>query len=161
MKDSLHFRQQFPASKGEVFKFFTQPNLLEKWATPKGMTLKIPLLDPKTGGQYRYEHRTADGMYVCTGVFKEFIPEQKLVHLDHVINPDGKVIYDQLESTVTFMDNPGGTIVNINVSGFQDQGSMDGCEQGWNESLQNLVELFDHIRARPGQELRSHQARGY
>lgn len=161
MKDSLHLKQFIPASKEEVFKYFTHPDLLMKWASPKGMTLKIPQLDAKTGGNYRFEHNSSEGMYVSTGMFKEFIPEQKLVQLDHVTNPKGEVIFDQLQSTVTFMDDHGGTNVHINITGFKDQSEMDECEQGWNESLQNLVELFDHIRARPGQELRSHQVRGY
>lgn len=142
MKDVLRIKQQIPASKEEVFRFFTDPKLIEKWASPRGMTLRVPEMDAKTGGRYRFEHSSAQGVYVCTGHFKEFIPGQKLVHVDHVLNPGGKEIYDNLESTVIFMEDPGGTIIYVNITGFKDQDSMDECEQGWKESFENLLEQF-------------------
>jgi uncharacterized protein YndB with AHSA1/START domain len=159
MIEPIRIKQLIPAPKETVFSFWTKPELLEKWASPKGMTVKIPEFDARTGGKYRYEHTNKDGTYVCTGYFKEFIPEQKLVHVDNVFDPSGKQIYTNQETAVTFMESPSGTTLNIIVSGFDDQAGRDGCEQGYTESLENLYELLSHARFHPGQDLRDQQQR--
>jgi uncharacterized protein YndB with AHSA1/START domain len=51
----------FPLDSESLFKFFSQPELLEKWSAPDGMTLKLPVFDFKVGGKYKYIHSSSNG----------------------------------------------------------------------------------------------------
>ena len=116
--------------------------LLERWAHPDGMNLKVPVMEPKANGKYRFEHRGPQGLYICNGHFESLIPNEKLVQLDTVKDPEGHVIFKDLKCTTIFRQVGGGTEVTIIQSGFPDGPSMKECEKSWYHSLEKLVQLF-------------------
>lgn len=143
MENEVNMTRFIPTDAENLFNYFTQANLLEQWAYPEGMSLKIPEFDAKVGGRYRYEHAAKDGLYVCTGFIKELVPQKKLVTLDEVIKgPDGKAIFENLEGIVEFTTKPGGTEVRVIQRGFRDEEGALECEQGWKQSLDHLYDLI-------------------
>lgn len=133
------------------YVYWTHPKLLERWSYPDGMTLKVPRFDAKVGGQYRFEHTGTDGVYVCTGYFKGFIPNEKLVQVDNVKDPTGNLMFENLESTTEFKTVPGGTEIYLYQTGFLDEASLMACEEGWTQSLDNLSNLLTGgLGTRPG-----------
>lgn len=132
----------FPLGRESLFGYWIEPSLLERWAYPDGMNLKVPVMEPRANGKYRFEHRGPDGLYICNGFFKMLIPNEKIVQVDTVKNPEGFVIYKNLECTTEFRQVAGGTEVTITQSGFPDEASMHECEKSWYQSLDKLQQLF-------------------
>jgi uncharacterized protein YndB with AHSA1/START domain len=130
-----------PKEKSELFRYFTQPELIEEWSSPDGMSLKVPQFEAKKNGRYRYEHTSKDGTFVCTGYFKEFVPDERLVFIDTVRNPDGKIIFQDLQCTVEFQSMLGGTDISVTQRGFPDHDSAMECRNSWNECIDKLVNL--------------------
>ena len=131
-----------PVEREKVFLYFTRPELVEKWSAPDGMTLKVPKFEARIGGQYRYEHTSADGLYLCDGHFKEYVPNEKLVFVDTVKDPNVKTIFTNLVCEVIFKKVAGGTEISINQKGFPDEESMKSCEESWNQCFDNLSNLL-------------------
>lgn len=140
--DKLFITKFIPRDVGEVFHYWTEASLLEQWCAPEGMTLKVPFFEAKEGGNYRYEHTSAGGVYVCTGYFKEYIPHKKLVTVDSAKNPLGQTIFTNLECSVVFTPMPGGTHIEITQSGFPDEKFKNECEVSWDQCLTKLNELL-------------------
>ena len=143
MNSDLTMMRLIRGQRAEVFNYFINPGLLESWAYPDGMSLRVPVFNPKNGGSYRMEHTNADGgIYVCTGHIKDFGPGSKLIQVDNVVDPDGKVVLSKIETVTTFNDKPGGTFITIIQKGFTDEKSMRECEAGWNQCLDRLDSMF-------------------
>lgn len=143
MKEELRLKRFIAGDRQEVFQYFIKPEFLEKWAYPDGMTLKIPEMDARDGGSYRFIHSNQDGSYNCTGHFKEIDTDKRIVQVDDaVVAPDQRVIFTDLETVTTFDESDGGTLVTIVQRGFPDKKTMDECESGWKQCLDKLDELF-------------------
>ncbi len=132
----------FPLERESLFGYWIEPSLLERWAYPDGMNLKVPVMEARADGKYRFEHRGPDGLYICNGYFKLLIPNEKIVQVDTVKNPEGFVIFKDLQCITIFRQLAGGTEVTINQSGFPDDESMKECENSWYQCLDKLQKLF-------------------
>lgn len=142
MANEVNMTKFFPVDSNNLFKYFVQPNLLEQWCYPEGMSLKVPEFDAKANGRYRYEHTAKEGRYVCSGYIKELIPGKKLVQFDEVIKgPDGKKLWENLENGIELIPKPGGTEVRVYQRGFENEEGALECEQGWRQSLDHLSDL--------------------
>lgn len=139
----LSLKRTIQAPKNEVFKYFVQPHLIEKWSAPEGMTLKVPQFENKAGGKYRYEHTSKDGVFVCTGHLEELIPNQKLVMIDTIKAPDGKILAENQPTTIEFKDRQGGTEIVINQENFESEEFYQECQKGWNDCLNKLEGLLN------------------
>ena len=160
MKNELKLTRSIPAPKDDVFVYWTEPKLLEKWSSPEGMRLKVPHFEARDGGKYRFEHFPGESVYICNGHFEEFIPNEKLVQVDTIQTPEKGLLFENLHSTITFSEEAGGTRIEVTQSGFPDQKSADECKVSWEQALDKLNELITHRRFRPGQELRMQHLRG-
>lgn len=141
MKD-IKVTKFFPLDRESLFGYFVEPALLERWAYPDGMHLKVPVMEPRQNGKYRFEHRGPDGLYICNGYFESLIPNEKLVQVDTVKNPEGFVVFKDLVCTTVFRQVGGGTEVTITQSGFEDEKARNECENSWNQCLDKLEHLF-------------------
>jgi uncharacterized protein YndB with AHSA1/START domain/predicted enzyme related to lactoylglutathione lyase len=142
IKDVIKLTHFVPTSKDVVFNYWTRPEFVEKWAFPDGMTLKIKQFEAKKGGKYCFEHTSKEGVYVCTGYFKEFIPDEKVVQVDTVKNPDGKILFSKLESIVEFTSETAGTEIHLIQKGFPDINSLKECEKAWTQSFEKLSNIL-------------------
>lgn len=160
MNYELSLSRSIPASKDDVFNYWIEPKLLERWSSPEGMRLKVPHFEARKGGKYRFEHFQGEDVYICNGHFEEFIPNEKLVQIDTVQSPEKGLLFENLHTTVTFSEEASGTKIQVTQNGFPDQKSADECKKSWIQSLDKLNDLITHRRFRPGQELRMHHLRG-
>lgn len=142
MENEVNITKFFPVDNDTLFNYFVQPDLIEQWAYPEGMSLKVPEFDARVNGRYRYEHTAKEGRYVCTGYIKELIPGKKLVQFDEAIKgPDGKKLYENLEGGIEFFPKASGTEVHVYQRGFENEEGALECEQGWSQSLDHLSNL--------------------
>lgn len=132
----------FAAPIEKLFLYWTDKNLLEQWNYPDGMNLRVPKFEAKVGGSYRYEHFNDEGVYVCTGEIKEFIPNKKLVMVDQVQGPDGKMLFKDLELVIEFKDATEGCEMTATQRGFDDPEALDQCKVGWEQSMNRLQQLL-------------------
>lgn len=141
MRD-INLNKFFPVDKDKLFKYFSQKDLVEKWQAPTGMTLKLPQFEARAGGSYRYEHTGQDGLYVCEGNFKEFVPGERIIQFDRFIrDPKGKNIFENLQTTIDFQEKAGGTEVRIRQTGFTTDEQAKMCQDGWDQSFELLSQL--------------------
>jgi uncharacterized protein YndB with AHSA1/START domain len=126
----------------ELYGYFMDPRLIERWSAPEGMTLKMAMFDGREGGRYRYEHHSAEGTYVCNGHFRRIVRNEMLRMVDdEIIDPSGKVLDKKLETEVIFTSFGTGAGVRITVSNFTNREFAENCEQGWNQCLDKLQDL--------------------
>lgn len=141
-KSELRMKTFIPDTPEEVFKYFTKPALLETWAYPEGMTLKVPQFEAKKNGHYRYEHTNEQGQWLCVGILKEFVPAEKLTSVDKVLGPDGNLLLNDQESELTFKKVGRGTEIQLKQGPFPDEKFKQECEKGWEDSFRHLKAQF-------------------
>lgn len=158
-RDELTVTRFFSTECEDLFRYFTDPVLLEQWCYPEGMTLHIPQLDVRVGGKYRYEHSNDSGVYVCVGHFKELIPNKKIVQVDEIVtNPKGEVTFHNLEGTTEFVNTMRGTEIFLTYKGFSDDQSLRECEEGCIQSLDKLSNILA-IKTRGNSDFRETNVR--
>lgn len=139
---SLKITHVFHRPKEEVFQYFIRPELFEQWAAPDGLTLTVPHMEAKKNGQYYMAHSNESGDYKCSGYFKDFIPNEKLVQVDSVQGPDGKELFRDLECITEFAEEGDGTKVTVTQSGFKDENFLEECRTSWEQCFAKLDALF-------------------
>ncbi|HLT22363.1 MAG TPA: SRPBCC domain-containing protein [Bacteriovoracaceae bacterium] len=146
MSYELKLTRVFNADKADVFNYFTNPALLECWSYPDGFELKVPYFENNLGGKYRYEHRDEKGdLYVCTGHFKDYETNKKLVSVEEVTNPQGEIVFKDLESEILFRDDPRGCRLEVVQKGFMKERDVEDCRVGWEQCFNRLDSLFQQF----------------
>ena len=139
-----------PEDRHELFKWWTNPELIEQWSAPEGMTLKVPEMEAREGGRYRYEHMNEEGRWVCSGQFTEFVPDEHLATLETVVGPKGDIMFKDLRSTIDFKDVGNGCEVHLVQVGFDSEEAVNECETGWDQCIDKLKSLIAKgISSRP------------
>jgi uncharacterized protein YndB with AHSA1/START domain len=75
--------RSFNAPRALVWDALTTPDRLRKWMfAPPGWTMTTCEFEPRTGGSYRWQWKTAqaDPMMTIHGVMTEVIPHEKISH---------------------------------------------------------------------------------
>jgi uncharacterized protein YndB with AHSA1/START domain len=144
----------FDAPRERIWKAWTEPEQMMKWWGPKLFTAPVCKIDFRIGGKYLFCMRSPDGKdYWSTGVYKEIVPNEKIVCTDSFADENGNVVLAthygmgedfprEMTVTVTFEDAGGKTKMTLVHSGMPagDMSKMAG--QGWNEQFDKLVELL-------------------
>jgi uncharacterized protein YndB with AHSA1/START domain len=77
---SLTVKRTFAASRERVFRAWTEPQALEQWFRPMGMTLNVTDLSLYIGGGFAFTLTELDGTQsFVSGKYLEIIPPEKLV----------------------------------------------------------------------------------
>lgn len=134
-----------------VWKAWTEPEHFKKWWGPKGCTSPACKIDLKVGEKYLFCMRMKDGQdYWSTGIYKEIIPNEKLVFSHSFADEKGNVVpasyYGfegkfelEMEITVTLAEEAGKTKMTLRQVGMPDS-HIEPMNTGWNESFDKLAE---------------------
>lgn len=147
----------FDASREEVWKVWTIPELIKLWWGPKGFTSPFCKIDLQVSGKYLYCMRSPAGKdYWTTGVFEEIIPLERIVCTDSFANEESEVVSAtyyglsadfplEMKLTIIFEEYGGKTQFTLKVSGVDNLKAEDreDMEQGWKESLDEFDETLD------------------
>ncbi len=148
-EDALVITRNFDAPRERVWKAWVNPEQAKKWWGPKDFTAPAFETDPRVGGKYLACMRGPDGKdYWSTGVYREVVPNEKLVMTDSFADAKGNRIpaseYGmsgdwpaELLVTVTLDENNGKTKLTLQHEGLPEE-AREMCAQGWNESLDKL-----------------------
>lgn len=151
----------FDAPRELVWKAWTDPEMVKKWWGPEGFSAPSVKIDLRVGGKYIFAMHGPAGsewdrdMY-SAGIYKEIIPNEKLVVTDYFSDSDGNMIDPnkegqdanfpkEMEVTVLFEDMGNGkTKLSImyprpeTAEQFEAM-KKSGMVEGWNSSLDKLA----------------------
>lgn len=73
---TLVLRRVFMASRQRVFRAWTEPEALQRWFRPGGMSVTVSSLDVRVGGSFRFVLADKNALF---GTYLHIAPPEKLV----------------------------------------------------------------------------------
>jgi len=136
--------REFDATPAQVFRAWTDPELIPQWLGPSTMTMNLIEYNPTPGGRYHYVHRDESGEYIFHGVFHAVTANERIVQ---TFQYDGWPNAVSLE-TLTFEDLGGRTRVRTH-SVFPSVESRDAMiESGMEHGVRDSMSRMDKVLAR-------------
>ena len=140
----IHVERVFDAPREQVFKAYTDPELIPQWWGPHETTTIVDVMDVRDGGSWRFVGREADGTEnAFRGTYREVKPPERLVQTFEWEGMPGHVAVE----TAEFEDLGDGRTKVVTTSLFHTPEERDGMlesgmESGMNESYARLDELL-------------------
>lgn len=143
----------FDAPRELVWQAWTEPEMIQHWWGPEGCTAPEIRVELRIGGNYFF-HMEGNGFtHYHVGVYKEIVPQEKLVCTQcfsdadgNVVSPAGMGMPDMPEETllsITFEDTSDGkTKMTFRHEGMpQEFGDM--ASGGWGQSFDKMAQLVE------------------
>ncbi|MDE2025891.1 MAG: SRPBCC domain-containing protein [Patescibacteria group bacterium] len=138
----------FDAPRETVWKYWTDPTLLQQWWGPNGVTNPTCVWEAKPNGNIHIVMLAGQELgplagqeWPMTGTVEEVIAPEKLVFSANAIMK-GKAILEH-RTTVTLDNVDGKTNMTVHIvvtmTTPEASGPLAGMEMGWNQQLDKLV----------------------
>jgi len=75
----IHITREFAASPEKVFRAHVDPELIVQWLGPNDLEMTLDRWDCRTGGEYRFLHRSGDEEHGFHGCFHDVRPAERIV----------------------------------------------------------------------------------
>lgn len=142
-------KRDFDASVEQVWKAWTQPELLDQWWAPKPWKAVTMRMDFRPGGSWMYYMQGPEGeRHYCRADYTNITPNQQFTGSDAFTDENGKINTDMptMQWDVRFSPDADGTRVNV-VLGFDTVEDMNkiiemGFKEGFAAAHKNLDELL-------------------
>ena len=133
----------------EVFAAWTTAEAFSSWFAPMAASKPIVSMDFAVDGEYSIEVPMGDGaVYVTKGVFKEIVPERKIVMTWHCSAfPDPETLV-----TVHFDEESSVTTVRLTHERFETETTCDNHRGGWDACLAELQRFLVAGQAAAGRD---------
>jgi len=130
----------FDASREQLWKAFTDPDLIPKWWGPRSYTTVVDKMDVRVGGVWRYIHTDAAGNeYGFNGVYQEIRPPERMTYTFEFEPMAGHISTE----TVTLEELPGGKTRITTRTTFDTLEDLEGMLQSGMEG--GAVETWDRL----------------
>ena len=151
-KKTLVVERQFAATKSNVWRAYTDPELLRQWWGPKGWTTDIKHMDFSVGGYWHYCMRCIDksqgdffGMESWgKGTYTGISPEDSFSYDDEFCDERGNALpgMPMAHVTISLTAEKGSTLLTC-TSRYDTADALTqvlemGMEQGFTQTLDNL-----------------------
>ena len=160
----VRIERVFNAPREKVWQAWTTPEMVMKWWGPEHFTAPSASIDFRVGGKYIYAMHGPEGsewdrdMY-SAGIYKEIVPNEKIVVTDYFSDKNGNKIKpsdegqdinfpDEMTVTVLFEEVENGktklsVIYPKPETEEQLQAMLKSCmNEGWQSSLNKLEEAL-------------------
>lgn len=137
---TLTLRRTFDASRERVWRAFTDPDELEQWFVPDGMTAEVRAQELESGGEMCITWTDGENRIDNEGTYVEVVEHRRLVTGEETEAGELRLTYE-------FRDVEDGTEVVVTQE-FPGQ-VPDGAAEGWAGMLENLAELLQEARGDP------------
>jgi uncharacterized protein YndB with AHSA1/START domain len=140
-KPSLALNRHYPVAPEKVWRAWTDAEAVKRWWGPgPGEPVSLAELDVRVGGRFRIVFGGPDGkMHECAGVYKEVVPNRKLVFTWHWPNSTPERVS---VVTVVFEAVGKGTELHFKHEQLFDEKARDDHKRGWSASLDKLADFF-------------------
>lgn len=165
MDKGITIERIFDAPREIIWKAWTDPEMVKKWWGPEGFWAPSIKIDFRVGGKYTYGMHGPAGsqwdrdMY-SSGIFKEIVPNEKIVTTDYFSDENGNKIKPSDEGqdenfptemtvTITFEDTGDGkTKLTLFYPKAENKAQFEamlksGMKEGWNSSLDKLAKVVE------------------
>jgi uncharacterized protein YndB with AHSA1/START domain len=128
-------RRTFAATRPRVFRAWIDPEALERWLKPNGLSLRVRSLDARVDGSFRFD---LDNGATIVGTYLDLVPLEKLVFtwLNEAQPEQGTVV------TVDFLEQGSSTEVVLTHSRLSQPDLRARVEHGWRAALDALEDLL-------------------
>jgi uncharacterized protein YndB with AHSA1/START domain len=138
--------QRVTAPPEDVFRAWTDPQLLASWWGPQHFTNPVCTVDPRPGGTVSIVMRAPDGTdYPMQGEFAAFEPPAQLVLTARALDSGGRTLLET-RAAVRFAPLADGTEVTVVAEGTprvpEAHAMVAGMQEGWRQSVVRLAALF-------------------
>jgi uncharacterized protein YndB with AHSA1/START domain len=148
-KKKLLVVREFDAPLEQVWKAWTDKNLLDSWWAPRPWKAETKIMDFSEGGLWLYQMVGPDGTGSwCRVDFKTIVPHKSFTASNGFCDEDGNMITDfpGMEWKNTFSTIATGTKVEVEIA-FDSEADLEkivalGFKEGFTAALGNLDELL-------------------
>ena len=141
--------REFDAPVEQVWKAWTESELLDQWWAPKPWKAHTQSMDFREGGTWLYYMEGPDGTrHYCRNDYKNIIPNRSFDGLDAFCDENGKINPDfpQMSWKNVFSTSGTGTKVEVEIT-FDSEADMEkiiemGFKEGFAAAHGNLDELL-------------------
>jgi uncharacterized protein YndB with AHSA1/START domain len=146
MTRELSLTRLIEAPRERLYRAWTQPDLLQRWFTPRPWTTPVVELDVRPGGSSHIVMRGPDGSeFPNDGVYLEVVPNAKLVFTDAYTRAWEPADKPFMTGIITFADEAGGTRYTARVLHWteadREAHEQMGFHDGWGKATDQLVAL--------------------
>ena len=133
--NTLVLRRTFSASRQRVFRAWIEPEALETWLRPRGVSLIVRSLDARVGGSFHFDLENGNSV---VGIYLHVAPPEKLV-----FTWSGTAMQDR-ETIVTldFLEQGPTTEVVLTHEGLSTPELRALVGSGWPSLLDRLDEIL-------------------
>lgn len=132
---TLVLRRMFTAPRGRVFRAWVEPEALEAWLRPKGMSMTVRRLEARVGGSFCFDLENGNSI---VGTYLDFTPPEKLV-----FTWPGSITEDwQTIVTLDFLDQGPVTEVVLTHEGIGSPEMRALFGSGWPSMLDTLAAIL-------------------
>ena len=90
---TVRMERSFNAPLADVWRVWNDPDCIKRWWGPKGYTALVVRNDVREGGSYLWAMKSGQGRtFWSTGIYKEIVPNKKIMSTLSFSNEDGKTI---------------------------------------------------------------------
>jgi len=131
---SLTIKRRFNAPPAKVFAAWTDPEKIARWMGPAGVLNVVAECDARPGGGFRVQMVMPDDTHDVSGVYREFVPNEKLV-----FSWAWRTMPERASQvTVTFKPDGDGTLMTLLHEQFFDEAARENHQRGWTEIVGKL-----------------------
>ncbi|PKV98844.1 metalloregulator ArsR/SmtB family transcription factor [Nocardia fluminea] len=150
---SFTFVRVLTAPRDRVWQHWTDPDLLESWWAPPGMTITDCVVEPKKGGRAALDYRDAEGRrYRSEGRVTAAKRPGHLAFDLSVLDTAGAVSFTG-HYDLTLDERPGGTRLTLDLTITETTVEavpyIAGIETGWGRVLDNLANTLHDSKEQP------------
>lgn len=135
-RPSLTIKRRLNAPPAKVYAAWTNPQKMTRWFGPANVRIGSVQadIDARIGGRFRISFSTDDEYYEAGGVYREVVPNQKLVFSWAWHSTPER----ESQVTISLKPDGDGTLLTLHHEQFFDSAARDGHERGWTGMLDNL-----------------------
>jgi len=145
----------FDAPRELVFKAWTEPERMKRWAVPVSLTMPVCKIDLRPGGGFHYCRRSSEGLdYWQKGFYREVVVPERFVLTEFISDEEGNMLRHptsptwplELLSTLTFSEQEGKTILTIRMAPHSATKAERETFEAAHESMQkNIGTVLDML----------------
>jgi uncharacterized protein YndB with AHSA1/START domain len=135
-KPSLTVKRRLNAPPAKVYAAWTDPEKIARWFAPanaKTDSVQVDI-DARIGGRFRISYSTDDEYYEVGGVYREVVPNQRLVFSWAWHSTPER----ESQVTISLKPDGDGTLLTLHHEQFLDSAARDSHERGWTGMLDKL-----------------------
>lgn len=142
MPGTVQLHRVITAPPERVYRAFSNPDAMAKWLPPHGFVGKVHEIDFREGGIYKmsFTNLTTNKSQSFGGKYVEIKPNEILRYVDKFDDPN---LPGEMKVSVSLRKVTGGTELKITQEGIPDVIPVEMCYVGWQQSLDQLIQLVE------------------